>query len=105
MQVVENAEGHAMCVADGQLQRVDTMLVGEQPVGTWLLIFLDTAREVLTAERATQIRQALQAVDRVMQGAVQGDAGLDQLFPDLVDREPQLPAFLRESEARTNTED
>lgn len=105
MQVVENAEGQAVCVADGRLHRIDTMLVGEQPVGTWLLTFLDTAREVLSTERATQIREALQAVDLVMQGAMEGDVGLDQLFSDLVDREPQLPAFLCEPETQAKTED
>lgn len=101
MQVVENAEGHALCRVDGQLRRIDTMLVGEQPVGTWLLTFLDTAREVLTAERATQVREALQAVNLAMQG----DAGLDHLFPDLVGREPQLPAFLREPSEESTTGD
>ncbi len=101
MQVIETAQGHAWCQAHGRLHRIDTLLVGDQPVGTWLLTFLGTAREVLSAQRATQINAALQAVDLAMQG----DAGLDHLFPDLVDREPQLPAFLRRSAHETTTED
>ena len=105
MQVVENAEGQAVCVADGRLHRIDTMLVGEQPVGTWLLTFLDTAREVLTPERAAQIRKALQAVDLAMRGTMQGAAEPDHLFADLVGREPQLPEFLREPTEATTTGD
>ena len=105
MQVIENAAGCALCAADGQQRRIDTMLVGEQPVGTWLLTFLDTAREVLTPERAVQIREALQAVDLVMRGTMQGDGELDHLFGDLVGREPQLPEFLRKPTEETTTGD
>ena len=90
MQVLEMGEGHALCELDGQVRRIDTMLVGEQQPGTWLLTFLDTAREVLSVEKAQQIREALQALDLVMQG----QDGVDLLFADLVDREPQLPDFL-----------
>ena len=91
MQVVEMGEGHALCEADGQMRRIDMMLVGEQPVGTWLLTFLDTAREVMTPDQACQVREALRAVEMAMRG----DAGVDDLFADLVEREPQLPDFLR----------
>ncbi len=105
MQVIENAAGYALCRVDGQQRRIDTMLVGEQPVGTWLLTFLDTAREVLTPERAAQIREALRAVDLAMRGATQGDAELERLFGDLVGREPQLPDFLRLTTEETTTGD
>jgi len=101
MQVIENAEGHAWCQAHGQLRRIDTLLVGNQPVGTWLLTFLGAAREVLSTARATQINEALQAVNLAMQG----DSRLDHLFPDLVGREPQLPAFLRGPTQKSTTED
>ena len=93
MQIVECHDEWAVCVSDGQLHRIDTMLVGEQPSGTWLLTFLGTAREVLTPENAVQISAALEAVNLAMRG--DGEAQVDHLFPDLVDREPQLPAFLR----------
>jgi hydrogenase expression/formation protein HypC len=92
MKVVESSPGSALCeTRDGTSRRIDTMLIGEQPVGTWLLTFLDTAREVLSAEQAAQISNALQAVEM----ALQGDANIDHLFQDLIDREPELPAFLR----------
>ena len=90
MQVIESGDGYALCEADGERRRIDTMLVGEQPAGTWLLTFLDTAREVLTPKAAAQISQALQAIDLAMHG----ETGIDHLFRDLWDREPVLPDFL-----------
>ena len=91
MQVMEMVEGYALCEVDGEVRRIDTLLVGDQQPGTWLLTFLDTAREVLSAEKAQQIREALQALDLAMQG----ETGVDHLFADLIEREPQLPDFLR----------
>ncbi len=91
MQVVETGLGSAICEYRGQLSRIDMMLVGDQPVGTWILVFLDTAREVVSAEKATQISDALEA----MRLAMQGQTNIDHLFADLVDREPELPEFLR----------
>jgi hydrogenase expression/formation protein HypC len=90
MQVVESREGFALCLVHGEPRRIDTLLVGEQPAGTWLLTFLDTAREVLTPAAARRALDALQAVDMAMQGR----AGFDHLFRDLIEREPELPEFL-----------
>lgn len=101
MQVLEMAEGSALCEVDGEVRRIDTLLVGEQQPGTWLLTFLDTAREVLSVEKAQQIREALQALDLAMQG----DAAVDHLFADLVEREPQLPDFLRPTANEQTTGD
>ncbi len=92
MRVIESHPGYALCeTGDGATRRIDTLLLGEQPVGTWLLTFLDTAREVLTAESAAQISAALQAVELAMRG----ETNIDHLFQDLLDREPVLPDFLR----------
>jgi hydrogenase expression/formation protein HypC len=91
MQVVEQYDESACCIYRGQESLVDMMLVGPQPVGAWLLVFLDTAREVLSEQNALQIADALEA----MRLAMQGDSRIDHLFPDLVDREPQLPEFLK----------
>lgn len=93
MQIIETADGRALCQDHaGNAQWVDTLLVGDLPVNTWLLIFLGGAREVLSAEKARQISDALQAVNLAMQGEVQ----VDHLFADLVDREPELPEFLQQ---------
>lgn len=91
MQVIEPRGESAVCTYRGEQTLVDMMLVGEQPVGSWLLVFLDAAREVISAEKAEQIADALEA----MRLAMQGETGFDHLFADLVDREPELPEFLR----------
>ncbi len=91
MQVLAQHDESATCLYRGQESVIDTMLVGPQPVGAWLLVFLGTAREVLSETKAKQIADALEA----MRLAMQGDNQIDHLFPDLVDREPQLPDFLK----------
>lgn len=70
---------------------IDMVLVGDQPVGTHVLVFLGAAREVLDPLRARQIADAVEAMQRVMAG----DADIDHLFADLIGREPQLPEHLR----------
>jgi len=92
MQVVETGNGYAWCEGMEQRRLIDTLLVGDQPVGTWLLIFLDAAREVLGTGDAARITAAVQAVNLVMQG----ETGIDHLFADLLDREPRLPEFVRQ---------
>lgn len=87
MKVVECGEGFAWCEGLGQKKQVNTLLVGDQPVGTWLLTFLGSAREVLNADDAARITNAVQAVNLVMQG----ETDVEYLFADLIDREPQLP--------------
>lgn len=91
MQVLQCEGSHAWCGGMGEKRRVDTLLVGPRAPGTWLLVYLDSAREVLTPTRAAHITAALEAVARAMAG--EGD--MDHLFADLVDREPPLPDFLR----------
>ena len=76
-----------------EIQQVDVSLVGAVAPGQWLLVFLGAARECLTPGRATQVGQALQALQLVQQGQL--DA-LDGLFADL-EREPELPEHLRSS--------
>lgn len=91
MQVIEAHELHAVCIDDSQRVTVDTTLVGQVADGDWLLVFLGAAREVLDASTALTMRDAVQAVSRIMNG----NTSVDDLFGDLVDREPQLPAHLK----------
>jgi hydrogenase expression/formation protein HypC len=90
MQVVALDAGAAWCEGMGERRRVDMLLVGEQPVGSWVLVFLNTAREVIDETQARRTADALQA----LQLAMQGERQVDHLFADLVDREPELPDFL-----------
>ena len=100
MQVKESGFGYAHCEGMGITREIDTLLVGEQPPGTWLLVFLNAAREVLTEENAIKISQAVQAIDLIMQHEGNlSDGGLNEgtieaLFADLIDREPPKPDSL-----------
>ena len=92
MQIIASDGLIAQCKSIDRYCVIDLSLVGEQPDGTWLLTFLDTAREVLTEAAALQIIDALQALSLAMNGQA---ADIDALFADLTQREPQLPAHLR----------
>lgn len=81
----------ARCDGRNGSQRINTMLIEEVKVGDWLLTFLDSARELIDAERAEMINAALNALERV----AAGQSDLDDCFADLIGREPQLPDFLR----------
>ena len=91
MQVVTVEEHHAWCEADGQRERLDMALVGAQPVGTWVLAFQGTARQVMDDEEAAQARAGRCALAAVLGGGNDVDA----FFADLVARTPQLPEHLR----------
>ena len=91
MQVVEAHASHSVCRnPDGLLIEIDTLLVGQQQPGNWLLTFLNAAREVLSPESAEQILNALSG----LQSALAGE-NFEHLFADLINREPELPDFLK----------
>lgn len=92
MQVVGPGSGYAVCEAGGERREIDMRLVGDQPAGAWVLVFLDAAREVVTAEQAALIGSALDALRIAIAGQTDG---IDALFPDLAGREPQLPPHLK----------
>ncbi len=79
---------------DGLLQgvpeMVDLSLTPEARVGDWVLCFLGSAREVISADEAGKISAALGGLRALMQG---GDLGA--AFADLEARSPQLPAHLQ----------
>ncbi len=96
MQVIECQGFTALCRGRGGIRRLDLSLVGEQAAGTWLLSFIDAAREVIDAESAALINAALDGLEAVMAGELQaGD--LDRHFADLIGRTPELPPHLRGS--------
>lgn len=91
MQVVECNGYVAHCQGRGGFRQLDLALVGEQPPGTWLLAFIDAAREVIDAETAARINAALDGLEAVMAG----ETDISRHFADLVDRTPELPPHLR----------
>jgi hydrogenase expression/formation protein HypC len=85
MQVVESDEFTALCERRGEQRRLNMMLIGPQPVGTWVLAIMDHAREVLVPERAQQIDEAVSGLE----AAMRGETDLDAFFADL-----QLPSAI-----------
>ncbi len=91
----------ALCEGRNGRERMDTMLTGPLAPGQWVLGFLGAVREVIDAERAAQIGDALTGLESLLSatGAGAEQASIDVLvsshFADLVNREPQLPDFLR----------
>lgn len=99
MQIIETGFATALCEGMGVQRQVDTLLIGDQPIGTWVLIFLNSAREVLTADDAEKISAAVTAVNIVMEDPTLSsdklpDQTINALFADLIDREPQKPPSL-----------
>ena len=52
----------------GRRECVNMMLVGPQPIGTWLLTSLGLARQVLEPEQLAQIEDALAALAASLEG-------------------------------------
>ncbi len=93
MRIVSAAGEVAVCEGRGRRERIDLALLGGLPPGRWVLAYQGSALRALTPEEAAQIDAALDALEAVLAG---GD-DVDAYFADLVDREPQLPAHLREN--------
>lgn len=91
MRVIEVNGLMARCRGRGSERWLDLSLVGDQVPGTWLLAFIDAAREVLEADSAARINAALDALEAALDGATD----LSAYFADLVERPPQLPEHLR----------
>lgn len=110
MQIKEVGLASARCEGMGLVREVDTLLVGDLPIDTWVLVFLNSAREVLTEENALKIADAVKAVDLVMNGGSQlstdgfAHQAIDALFADLIDREPQKPDSLLAFEESQKTQ-
>lgn len=86
----------AWCEGRTGREELDMLLVGPQPAGAWVLAFHGAARRLLSADEARSIDAALDALDVAMAG--DGSAAppdLSAFFPDLINREPQLPEHLR----------
>ena len=84
-------DGIAATVADGAgAQLIDLSLTPEARVGDWVLTFLGSSREVISADEAAKISAALDGLRAVMSGGDAGDA-----FADIDQHGPHLPAHLQ----------
>jgi len=99
MQVIDVSGLTARCLGQGGEQTVDLSLVGAVAPGTWLMVFLGSAREVMSEEDAKRSADALQALEMAMRG----ETDFDHLFADLIDREPSLPDFLKPAAGKSTS--
>jgi hydrogenase expression/formation protein HypC len=91
MRLVAAGAGQAQGEGRGQRETLDLRLVGDQPIGTWVLAFRGAAVRVLSAGEAHATNDALDALEAVLAGG----SDVDAHFADLVDREPVLPDHLK----------
>ncbi|NJD35697.1 MAG: HypC/HybG/HupF family hydrogenase formation chaperone [Betaproteobacteria bacterium] len=101
MQVIRMEGSTALCEGRNGVERVDTLITGPLQSGQWILSFLGAAREVVDAGRAAQVEEALTALESILNGTGSVDAMIHAGFADLIDREPQLPEFLRPDPLRS----
>lgn len=59
MQVLASQPGQAQVSGRGEIRTVTTRLVGDTSPGQWLLVFLDDAREMISAQRAAEVNATL----------------------------------------------
>ena len=83
MQIVEQHEFSALCRVRDREEEVNTMLIGPQEPGTWILNFIGSAREVLSEQEAQATLNALDALEGIMRGDENID--IDAHFADLTD--------------------
>lgn len=91
MQVIARREGFATVRGRGDTREVSTTLIDEPAEGDWLLVFLDTAREVISAERAAEVSATLD----LLQAALGGDALAAGHAPDF-----DLPSAMSAAQLR-----
>ncbi|MEO8119320.1 MAG: HypC/HybG/HupF family hydrogenase formation chaperone [Rhodoferax sp.] len=68
MQVVAVEPGHARCQGRGEYRRVNTALIGAVVADDWLLIFIDSAQERISIERAQEINATLDLMEAALRG-------------------------------------
>jgi len=86
MQVTALAPGRARVCGRGEQREVSTALVGPLAIGDWVLVFLDGAREQISAERAAEVDATLDLLAAAMQATGPGPwpaslAATDPGFP------------------------
>jgi hydrogenase expression/formation protein HypC len=89
MTVLSGDAAQAICARKGETAVVSMLLVGAQPPGARVLVHLGAAMRVLDPAEAAAIDAALDGLEAALNGE-----GFEHFFADLIDREPQLPAFL-----------
>jgi hydrogenase expression/formation protein HypC len=88
---VEPDRGTAVGSGRGRTETLNVLLVETVAPGDWVLAFQGSAIRRLSPDEARETDAALDALE----AALAGGGSYDAFFPDLADREPQLPAHLK----------
>ncbi len=80
VQVIEAGEFTSLCNGRNGAVRVNMMLTGPQPVGTWLVTFLGSAREIISVQEAANLNKALDGMQQIMSG---NEIDVEYYFPDI----------------------
>lgn len=85
MRVLETDGFTALCEGRGERHRLNMLMVGKCPPGSWVLASLGSAREILTEEDAARTNRALDGLE----AALRGDVNFEEHFAGLAgpDRE------------------
>lgn len=81
VQVLVSHEVVSLCRGRNGNEEVNMLLVGPQPVGTWVLTYLGWAREVIDEHSAREIDLALDGMQKILDGAASID--VEHHFPGL----------------------
>lgn len=83
MRVLESGEATALCEGRGKRRRINMLMVGNCPAGSWVMTFLDAARDVLTEEDAAEINRTLDELEAMLRG----DFDPEEPLPDFAGRD------------------
>jgi hydrogenase expression/formation protein HypC len=61
----------------GEEREVETLLVGTVEPGDWLLVFIDSAREKLSPQRAAEVDATLNLLAEALGGSALGEIGFE----------------------------
>jgi hydrogenase assembly chaperone HypC/HupF len=68
MRVLEHGEVTALCEGRGERKRINMLMVGDCPPGSWVMTFLGAARDVLSEQDADEINRTLDEVEALLRG-------------------------------------
>jgi hydrogenase assembly chaperone HypC/HupF len=79
MQVMEGGACVALCRSRSGERRVNLLLVGDVPVGSWVLVHMDNAVRQLDEDEVEPLENALEAIVLAARGE-----NVDHLFADII---------------------
>jgi hydrogenase expression/formation protein HypC len=77
MRVLSARDGRARVAGRGEEREVETLLVGTVEPGDWLLVFIDSAREKLSPQRAAEVDATLNLLAEALGGSALGEIGFE----------------------------